>query len=278
VAPTVSGQPEGEHPERYDPETMGGLIKADHEARYRWSAQALAGKDVLDAACGVGYGTRILADSGAARVVGIDRSGEAIEKAGGRVGTNVELFVGDLHELPFEPSSFDAVVCFEAIEHVDRPERVLDELKRVLRASGLLLLSTPNRAVYVRGNPHHVHEYLPTELEATLRSRFRNVDLYRQHPWVASMIGSEGDLALEDPEGSLATTVRKTKGVAWGEELFTIAVAGDSELPGLASVTMLGDAVDVRAWQHAARDLELLRGSVSWRLTAPLRRLRRLAR
>ena len=66
--------------------------------------------------------------------------------------------------------------------------------------------------------------------------------------------------------------------VAPGRELYTLAVAGDDELSSLNSLTMLGDAVDVRAWQRAARDLELMRSSVSWRVTAPLRLIRRLAR
>jgi ubiquinone/menaquinone biosynthesis C-methylase UbiE len=269
------------HPERYDPDTMGGLIKADHEARYRWAARALAGKDVLDAACGLGYGMRILVDAGAKSVVGIDKSAAAIERARGKLGQGAELVVGDLHELPFESRSFDAVVCFEAIEHVARPELVLDELKRVLREDGALLLSTPNRAVYVHGNVHHVHEYLPSELNETLLSRFRHVAVYAQHPWVASLITANGELAVTDPDAAVTTAVLKTMSVAPGQELFTLAVAGDGELPVLTSLTMLGDAVDVRAWQRAAtseRDLELLRSSVSWRVTAPLRRLRRLVR
>jgi SAM-dependent methyltransferase len=274
----VGRQLDGEHPERYDPDTMGGLIRADHEARYRWAAQAVAGREVLDAACGLGYGMQILGEAGATRVVGIDRSAAAIENARGRLGANAELVLGDLHELPFEASSFDAVVCFEAIEHVERPERVLDGLKLVLRPGGILLLSTPNRAVYVHGNPHHLHEYLPSELEETLRARFRHVHVYRQHPWIASLITSDGDLVVDDPGVVVATTVRKTMSVEPGRELYTLVVAGDAELSSLNSLTMLGDAVDVRAWQRAARDLELMRNSVSWRVTAPLRLLRRLAR
>ena len=77
---------------------------------------------------------------------------------------------------------------------------------------------------------------------------------------------------------SVRAFIFSPKGVAPGRELYTLAVAGDDELSSLNSLTMLGDAVDVRAWQRAARDLELMRSSVSWRVTAPLRLIRRLAR
>jgi len=277
----MSRPPEEAHPERFDPETMGGLIKADHEARYRWAAQAVAGRRVLDAGCGVGYGTRILAEAGATHVVGIDRSHEAIAAARTRLGSGADLVVGDLHDLPYDAGSFDAVVCFEAIEHVEDPERALDEFKRVLRADGILVLSTPNRANYLRGNPYHVHEYLPEELEETLRRRFRNADLFAQHPWAASLICSLDQLTAGDPERGLETTVRKAATVEEGEELFVLAVAGNGTLPVVPSLTMLGDAVDVRAWERVVaseRDLEQMRASLSWRVTAPLRVLRRLAR
>lgn len=276
----MSRPPEDTHPERFDPDTMGGLIKADHEARYRWAAQAVAGRRVLDAGCGVGYGTRILADAGAARVVGIDRSQEAIAAARPRLGDRADLVVGDLHDLPCDAGSFDAVVCFEAIEHVDDPERALDEFKRVLQADGILILSTPNRANYLRGNPYHVHEYLPEELKETLHRRFRNANLFSQHPWAASLIGSSDQLAARDPEPGLETIVRKAASIRDGDELFILAVAGDATLPALSSLTMLGDAVDVRAWERVVaseRDLEQMRASLSWRVTRPLRVLRRLA-
>ena len=72
------------------------------------------------------------------------------------------------------------------IEHVAEPERVLDELRRVLRPSGLLVISTPNRDVFTPGNPHHLHELTPDELREALGSRFGSVALRRQHTWMAS--------------------------------------------------------------------------------------------
>ena len=57
--------------------------------------------------------------------------------------------------------SFDLVVCFEVIEHLEEPDAALRELERVVAADGVVLVSSPNRDVYEPGNPHHLHEYTP---------------------------------------------------------------------------------------------------------------------
>lgn len=82
---------------------------------------------------------------------------------------------------------------------------------------------------------------------------------------------------LDDPAVDLKAKVRKAARVVPGEELFTLAVAGDADLPELEPLTMLGDPVDVRSWQRTLsleRELQLVRRSASWRLTSPLRAVR----
>ena len=152
------------------PETTRGLIRAEHEGRYRWATGVVGGKEVLDAGCGVGYGTKMLAEAGASRVIGVDIAGEAVDDAILRAGSIGEFVVGDLEQLPFKPRSFDVAVCFEVIEHVPRRERVLDEPRRVLRPEGVLIVSSPNRNVY-----HAKHEFSGREgqLRRGQRSRLR---------------------------------------------------------------------------------------------------------
>lgn len=265
------------------PETMPGLIRAEHEARYWWAAGAVGGKEVLDAGCGVGYGAGILAEAGASRIVGVDIAGEAIENAILRADPIGEFVVGDLEQLPFTPCSFDVVVCFEVIEHVHRRELVLDELRRVLRPDGVLILSSPNRNVYLPGNPHHVHEYTPSELHAALMQRFRRVALYRQHQWISSLITDDVGLQARSSGVEVAASVRKVAGVAPGEEVYTLAVAAGGPLPVMLGTAILTDAIDLRWWHDkvtaSERELDALTGSVSWRITAPLRSAgRRLGR
>ncbi len=265
---------------------MPGLIRAEHEGRYRWATAAVAGKEVLDAGCGVGYGAKILTEAGAARVIGLDIAAEAVQDAIIRAGGVGEFVVGDLEQLPFMPCSFDVVVCFEVIEHVHRRELALDELRRVLRPEGVLIVSSPNRNVYLPGNPHHVHEYTPNELLAALTERFRHVALSRQHQWVASLITDDLGMQTRGSGVEIAASVRKVAGVAPGEEVYTLAVAADGPLPVMPGTAVLTDAIDLRWWHGQVtalqgqvtaleRGLEALQSSVSWRVTAPLRSAKR---
>jgi SAM-dependent methyltransferase len=236
-------------PERFDPErTRGTLIEAEHRARYWCASQLAAGKRVLDAGCGTGYGLAMLLAEGPESVTGVDLSEEAVAEAGRRLGDDAELVRADVRDLPFEEDSFDMVVCFEVIEHVERQRDALDELKRVLRPGGMLLISSPNRDVYPPGNPHHVREYRPEELQAELEERFENVKLYRQHPWLASALLPDEALAAGEPRDLLAAAVGER--LDPGSETYTVAVASDAPLSALPGIVVLGDDFEVRWWHE----------------------------
>jgi SAM-dependent methyltransferase len=234
---------------------MNGLIAAEHEARYRWAAAVVAGRDVLDAGCGVGYGTKICADAGAARVVGVDVSDTALADAARRIRDvpRAEVRHADVCALPLATATFDVVLCFEAIEHIADPERALDELRRVLRPEGVLLISSPHRGVYPAGNPYHVHEYTPVELEAALRSRFANVRMHYQNVWLGSLISGADALAVASADRELEGSVRKVTPAAPGEEIYTLAVASDAPLPALGNIVVLTGGADLAAL-HARID------------------------
>jgi len=235
-------------PERFVPgEMRGQLVEAEHLARY-WFAQSLAsGRRVLDAGCGTGYGTQMIADSGATSTVGVDISEAALGAAAERIDEHVGLKQGDLCDLPFAAASFDLVVCFEAIEHVVDPERALDELRRVLSGTGILLISSPNRREYPAGNPHHVHEYVPEELEETLGRRFGNVELRRQQAWTASLIQDDTTFAT-DILTALDIELAKVVARRPGDETYTIALASDVDLPVPKGVGVITAAEEVNRW------------------------------
>lgn len=180
--------------ERFVPEFMGDqLIEAEHHVRYRHAMRLVPERSVLDAGCGVGWGSALLAGAGAASVTGLDLDAEALANASGR--TDEASFVrGNLMELPFADDCFEVVVCFEAIEHVIDPFVALDELRRVLVPDGVLTISSPNPGVYPSGNPFHVHEFEPEELRRALLDRFGHVSGWQQHPMLASVMRDEGDL------------------------------------------------------------------------------------
>ena len=152
----------------------GSSIEAEHRARYWWAADYVEGKEVLDAGLRhrLRHGHARRAPSRPARGRG-HRAADALERARALAPWRDELAQGDVRELPFDDSSFDVVVCFEVIEHIERQDEALDEIRRVLRETGCLLISSPNRDVYTPGNPHHVHEYAPDELEAALEQPLR---------------------------------------------------------------------------------------------------------
>jgi SAM-dependent methyltransferase len=187
---TQGAEPSGE---RFVPEAMGDqLIEAEHQVRYRHAMRLVAGRRVLDAGCGVGWGTTLLADAGATSVIGLDIDAEALEDAKGR--TEAAVFVrGSLMELPFADGSFDVVVCFEAIEHVTDPLVGLDELRRVLAPGGVLTVSSPHPGVYPPGNPFHIHEFTPDELQGELLKRFGHATPWEQHSMLASVLLTAGD-------------------------------------------------------------------------------------
>jgi SAM-dependent methyltransferase len=236
-------------PERFVPKDMRGqLIEAEHVSRYRWAASAAPEKRVLDAGCGVAYGTAILAEAGAAAVMGIDIAESVLESARGEMPEKVELKVGDLTNLDLDDDQFDLIVCFEVIEHFENPDVVLDELARVLAPGGSLLVSSPNREVHPAGNPHHQHEFSAGELNAALETRFSQVGLLHQQDYVTSAILSTPiyESALEDP----LTEVPLYKLVAEeaGEELFTLAVAGNGELPAMPSLAIMASHLGIQEW------------------------------
>jgi SAM-dependent methyltransferase len=170
------------YPERIVPAATSPGILALHLKRYEFARGWCEAVDVLDAGCGVGYGSAYLAET-ARRVIGVDRSAEALEYARREYARpNVEYVEGDLLALPFPDRSFDVVCAFEAIEHVDEPSGLLRETARVLRADGTLLVSTPRAELTIRepDNPFHRVELSRRDFEALLRERFAVVELYGQ--------------------------------------------------------------------------------------------------
>jgi SAM-dependent methyltransferase len=243
-------------PERFVPEEMGGkLVEAEHVARYLWASNFVTGRRTLDAGCGTGYGSKILSAGGALEVVGVDLAEHVLEVASQDAPENVRYEVGDLAQLPFDSGSFECVVCFEVIEHVEDPDVVLDELKRVLAPNGLLIISSPNRDHYMPGNPHHRHEYSPPEFRDALAARFADVRLVQQHVMLASVVAERLDT------GSVTSPIASSMVDAGpGSETYTLALAGDS-LPDTSSAVMaLTRTIEIRELlEHAERQDEEVR-------------------
>jgi SAM-dependent methyltransferase len=133
------------------------------------------GKRVLDLGCRSGALTQHFLDGNS--VVGLDVDAVALEKA---AALGIEPVPGNVEEpLPFEDGSFDAVVAGELLEHLQFPDALVKEIRRVLRPGGVLVGSVPNafrlqsRLRFLRGrppedDPTHLRMFTPDAMRALL--------------------------------------------------------------------------------------------------------------
>src|SRR5262245_7709400 len=179
--------------ERYVPQVEGNNIRLEHVHRYLLARELSHGKHVLDIACGEGYGSAILGRV-AAHVVGVDIAADVIQHASLKYGRpHVEFRQGSCEAIPLDDHSVDIVVSFETIEHISVHEEMMREVRRVLKADGRLILSSPDRHQYseVEGNqnPYHVKELDRDEFEQLLRRHFAHVTMVGQRIRGGSLIG-----------------------------------------------------------------------------------------
>ena len=170
------------YPERIVPDETEAGVVALHLKRYAFAAPRCRGREVLDLACGTGYGSYYLAEQ-ARHVLGVDASAEAIAYARGRYRReNVAFEVMDAERLAIDDRAFDVVCSFETIEHLPDREAYLREVRRVLRDDGTYVVSTPraDRTDDHPENPFHHVEYDLDDFRALLGRHFDQVDLYGQ--------------------------------------------------------------------------------------------------
>lgn len=169
-------------PGQVDPDLMN-----EHLARYAFAARLARGKRVLDAGCGAGYGSAELART-AAGVLGVDQSEEAVAFAREHYRLpNLNFVCGSVGALPHPSASFDLVVAFEVIEHLDEWHEFLLEMRRVLSPGGQFIVSTPNKAYYAETreqagpNPFHRHEFDFAEFRDELGAVFPHISLFLEN-------------------------------------------------------------------------------------------------
>lgn len=236
--------------ERFTPECVRE-IWYEHMHRYAFARPLAHGLRVLDAACGEGYGSALLADA-AEEVLGLDISPQAIAHARARYGTRAKLRfdVADCTALDHLPSaSFDLIASFETLEHVEAQERMLDGFARLLKPGGLLLVSTPDKRNYsdIPGtvNEYHVRELYRDQFEALLASRFAAHRLFGQKLLFQSALWDVTDPARRDAwQAAVLAGDGSINEAAAYPPLYYIAAcsASPERLEQLPSLALFGDA------------------------------------
>ncbi len=276
--------------ERYIPTMMQPEVAVEHWHRYLIASRFVAGKRVLDIACGEGYGSALLSQT-AASVVGVDISADAVQHASEAYRRdNLRFLVGSCAAIPLADASVDMVVSFETLEHHDQHEQMFREFKRVLAPGGLCLVSTPDRIVYSEipgySNPFHVRELTAREFEDLVGRHFARYRILGQKYLLCSILtGTEADLVYLQ-QGDFGEPPRELP----LDPKYLVALASDSDLPAvsasvlesldrteeeklgalarqLASQVEAGE-VEKRAYIHAAAERERERDAVTETLVA----------
>jgi SAM-dependent methyltransferase len=228
--------------ERVIPGQVEDDLWAEHIARYAFAARLAAGKRVLDLGCGTGYGTAELAKL-ATEAVGVDIAPEAIEYASAHY-SSARFVQVPATELPFPDATFDLIASFELIEHLSNYRSLLAQAARVLRPTGLFVVSTPNKLYYAeaRGaagpNPFHEHEFEFAEFEASLREFFPHVKLLLQDRLEAFAFYAPGTEQTADAQ------ILRTTGDPTAANFF-VAICSQAPLPDLEAFVYVPAATNL---------------------------------
>ena len=230
-----------EHPEPFTGERLttaiGGQVQIEHYHRYLFARSLASGLDILDVASGEGYGSALLAQV-ARSVAGLEYSQPTVLSARANFPrANLSFVQGDARALPFPDASFGAVVSFETIEHFDRQDAFVREVRRVLRPDGRFIVSTPDRDVYSHPgavvNPYHIYELSQDQFVALLHASFRHVALLRQRPLLGSALLAENASTLPPLVFERRSDAHFEANTGLARAPYIVAVASDTALPPL---------------------------------------------
>jgi SAM-dependent methyltransferase len=282
------------HVERLDLDEVRApsLIASEHLHRYELAASLCGGLRVADVCCGVGYGTRILREGGAASVVGVDADASAIEAARREAAglDEVELEVADaiaFLERDELASRIEAVVMFEGLEHLADPEAALAALRRLAEAGVRLVVSIPNsRLLGEEDNPYHHTDFDHESAAAALRGLADDVTILLQ-------FAAEGSLIRGEREGDAELDGRSVLDSRGRPELAShyiglVGFGADAERAGARMLLEAApvhrrymrelEAANARLWdrlEELEARLARIESSLPYRASAPLRALLR---
>lgn len=286
--------------ERFIP-TIKGQIRYEHLHRYASCTELVAGKDVLDIACGEGYGSALLSKS-AHSVIGVDIDSQIVQHAKIKYGnqSNLQFRVVTSDAIPLDDASVDVVISFETFEDLDKHEEMWREIKRVLRPEGILIISTPDKRTYSDptgySNKFRAKELYLHEFEQLLKKYFRYVTLHGQRLATVSFINMSGtNLCTFDTYDawSVEQELIKKQVAIPPDPVYVLAACSDKSPLQLRASVFINPNDDLYMEHvkiaHLAQDLNqalaekdalitAVLSSHSWRFTKPCRFIGRIMR
>ncbi len=172
--------------ERFLPGFAFTHTELEHQLRYDWLKQFVDGKEVLDIACGSGFGTKILS-SKAKRVIGCDIDKDIIKYASYRYSNNnIEYRIENVENFKLD-NKLDTIISFETIEHLKNVDDYLKNIDNNLKEDGNFFVSTPISNKKIDSNPNnifHIQEWGFTEFHKLIQKYFDIEEVYIQlHPF-----------------------------------------------------------------------------------------------
>jgi 2-polyprenyl-3-methyl-5-hydroxy-6-metoxy-1,4-benzoquinol methylase len=165
----------------YTTEITSDAIASDNPIHQRlYKAYVIAKEyvsgDVLEVGCGEGRGVGLLMPR-AKSFTAVDKIEELVSSLQTKYpsGRFLSMNIPPLKEL--QTDSYDSIVSFQVIEHIQDDVLFLQEIHRVLKPGGIALLTTPNRKMSLSRNPWHIREYLPQELKNLAAKIFSSVEM-----------------------------------------------------------------------------------------------------
>lgn len=140
---------------------------------YHFASERISGK-VLEIGTGSGYGIEVIAPH-VREFISIDKQSPVFAE---ELPQNVTLCEACVPPLPYDDETFDAVISFQVIEHIEDDHKFVEELFRVLKKGGVAIISTPNKPLSLTRNPWHVREYSSAEFSSLLATQFSDIEQF----------------------------------------------------------------------------------------------------
>jgi len=270
----------------------GENIFLAHMHQYHFAKSFVRGKDVLDIASGEGFGAALLAKT-ARSVIGVDISDEAVRHAQSKYKAgNISFKVGSCEDIPLPSASLDVVISFDTLKHLKVRDRFMREIKRVLRADGMLIISTPEKYLYTVAtgllSTSHVNELSKTEFKGLLGQYFAHVSMHGQNIGLCSTIASENRSIRFSERESLGGETSASEespmymiGIASDQPVDNTGIGGDfyQDIQASEPVTKRVEIEQAQWAEILMKDIDHISGKVdalqrnNWMSTASLTKL-----